>query len=778
MVGARRSPLRRRLWRELRSEWSKYLAVFLLMVSTIGFVSGFLVADNSMLAAYEEGFVKYNIEDGNFTLSRQANRAQRKAIEAAGVTLYENFYLDQPLSNGSKMRLFQNRTQVNLVCVMQGRLPQAPGEIAIDRMYADNNALTVGDTLQTADGSTDWVITGLVALSDYSCLFENNSDTMFDSIKFGVGILCAQEFEGLDAELVTRCYAWKYDEAPVDEAEENERAEELMKVINAEAALKGFIPRYSNQAIQFTGDDMGSDRAMIVTLLYIVIVIMAFVFGITTRGTIVREAGVIGTLRASGYTKSELTRHYMAMPLLVTLIGALIGNILGYTVLKDVCAGMYYGSYSLPTYVTLWNAEAFWMTTAVPVALMAVITDVTLRRALELSPLQFLRRDLSRRRQKRALPLHPRIPFFSRFGLRVILQNLGSYAVLFVGILFANLLLMFGILLPAVLEHYQSTMENGLIAQYQYILQIPMEAMDETHRLKSMLALLKFSMDAETENEDAERFSAYSLETLPEPYKSEEVLLYGVEPDSRYLPLDLSDGAVYISSAYADKYLLAAGDTITLREEYEADEYTFTVTGVYDYIGGLAVFMSREALNAAFALDEDYFSGYFSDSEIADIDAVNIATIIDLESLTKISRQLDVSMGNMMGMVDGFAVLIFVVVIYLLSKMMIERSAQSISMAKILGYSNAEIARLYILPTAVVTVAFLALSLPLETQIMKTLFRVMMLEMVTGWIPLYIDPMVYVQMMLIGTAAYAVVAVFEYRRVRRVPMDEALKNVE
>ena len=30
-------------------------------------------------------------------------------------------------------------------------------------------------------------------------------------------------------------------------------------------------------------------------------------------------------------------------------------------------------------------------------------------------------------------------------------------------------------------------------------------------------------------------------------------------------------------------------------------------------------------------------------------------TVIDLEALTKVSRQLDVSMGNMMGLVNGFA---------------------------------------------------------------------------------------------------------------------------
>ena len=46
-----KNPLRKRIPRELKGEFGKYLVVFLLMVLTIGFVSGFLVADGSMLKA-------------------------------------------------------------------------------------------------------------------------------------------------------------------------------------------------------------------------------------------------------------------------------------------------------------------------------------------------------------------------------------------------------------------------------------------------------------------------------------------------------------------------------------------------------------------------------------------------------------------------------------------------------------------------------------------------------------------------------------------------------
>ena len=770
-----KSPLRKRIPRELKGEFGKYLVVFLLMVLTIGFVSGFLVADGSMLKAYDESFDKYNIENGNFRTAEKVYRSQWKDIEAAGVTLYENYYIEEDLDNGSTMRFFKNREKVNKVCLMKGEMPSGQGEIVIDRMYADNNSLQVGDTL--IRGKKSWKITGLVALSDYSALFQNNNDSMFDSVKFGVGIVTPEEFETLDQEKLQYNYAWIYNQQPKDEKEEKKVSEDLMEDIGNVVTLEAFVPRYLNQAIIFTGDDMGGDKAMVVMLLYIVIVIMAFVFGITISNTIRKEAGVIGTLRASGYTKRELILHYMTLPVLVTLIGALIGNILGYTVFKGVCAGMYYGSYSLPTYVTIWNAEAFLLTTVVPVIIMILINYAVLRYRLQLSPLKFLRRDFSGKKQKRAMYLSPKIGIFSRFRLRVIFQNVSNYLVLFVGVIFANLLLFFGMLLPSALDHYQLEIQGNMLAKYQYMLSVP-ASVSSGNKLDGMLSLLEYYMDTRTDNKDAEKFSAYSLNTMPGKYKSEEIVLYGVEPDSQYIHADLSGDGVYISSAYADKFRIKKGDIITLKEKYEKDEYSFKVDGIYDYTASLCVFMERDKLNEVFDLGDDYFGGYFSDTEIKDIDSKYIGSVIDLESLTKISRQLDVSMGDMMGMMYGFSVIIFLVVIYLLSKVIIEKNAQAISMTKILGYTDGEISRLYILSTSLVVVICLLLSLPIERQIMEVLFREMMLSSISGWITMWVDPMIYVKMMAIGIATYAVVAVLEFRRIRHVPMDEALKNVE
>ena len=100
-------------------------------------------------------------------------------------------------------------------------------------------------------------------------------------------------------------------------------------------------------------------------------------------------------------TKGELLRHYLLLPVVVTIVGAILGNVLGYTVLKDIVANIYYESYSLGPYVTLWNGYAFVITTVVPCIIMVIVNIFILSKKLALSPLKFLRRDLSKKEKKK-----------------------------------------------------------------------------------------------------------------------------------------------------------------------------------------------------------------------------------------------------------------------------------------------------------------------------------------------------------------------------------------
>lgn len=772
-----KNPLNRRIWRELKQEFGKYLVIFLLLAGSIGFVSGFLVADGSMIIAYQNSFEDYTVEDGNFLAGSRLGQKEAEKIEACGVSLYENFYVEEEASNGSTLRIFRNRREVNRVCLMEGGLPRSEDEIAIDRMYADNNHISTGDVLEA--GGRKLTVSGLVALPDYSTMFQNNNDSMFDAVKFGVAVMTEEGLGKFEKSDLCYNYSWIYvnQDSMKDEASEMKASEELLKGICSVIIPEDFIPRYLNQAIQFTGEDMGSDKVMMTALLYIIIAIMAFVFGVTISNTIAGEASVIGTLRASGYTKAELIRHYMAAPMLVTLIAAFFGNALGYTVFKTVCVNMYYKSYSLPTYHTVWSAEAFLMTTVVPFLLMLVINFGILANKLSLTPLQFLRRDLGKSRKKRTLCLNQKLAFFSRFRIRIMLQNTGSYATLFVGILFANLLLMYGLLFPSVLDHFQGEIVDKKLCGYQYVLKNAVQPEEDADPFQNLYAKLQVMLQGETENQNAEKFAVTALEAENGAGGSEEVMVYGVQKDSRYVKADFEAAGVYLSEGYASKFGLSEGEQAVLKEKYGSRQYEFEIAGIYDYPGALAVFMPVTEYRRIFGYDDTYFNGYFSDSEITDLEDSFVAAVIDEEDLTKLSRQLDLSMGSMMLMVDGFAVIMFMVLIYLLSKIIIEKNAQSISMVKILGYTNGEISRLYIVSTAVIVTVFLLVSLPVEYAVVKQIFLWLMQNM-KGWITFYVDPVIYVKMFLLGIGTYAVVAALEYRKIRQVPLGEALKNVE
>lgn len=759
-----RNPLNKRFLRELKGELAKYIVIFVFMTAVIGLISGFLIADGSMYDTYNKSFEKYNIEDGNFELYSKADESVIDKLEKENVTIYENFYKEENVvrhnnikndeDSQSTLRFYVNREEVDKVDLMEGSLPEDINEIAIDRMYAENNDIKVQDTLTV--GSRILKVTGLVALSDYSSLFSDNSDTMFDSLKFGVGVVSQKCFDAYDDTHIHYVYSWLYDNKPEDDKEAKLMADDFVKTISANAILVNYIPQYINQAIHFTGDDIGSDRSMMIVLLYVLIVIMAFVFAVTTNNTIVKEANVIGTLRASGYTRGELLRHYILLPIIVTIFGALVGNILGYTVFKDIFVATYYGSYSLPTYHTLWNADAFLLTTVVPVIIMLVINIVIIGCRLKLSPLKFLRRDLSGKQKKKAMRL-PAFGFFNRFRLRIIIQNMPNYITLFIGILFANVLLLFGIMLGPMLTHYQNEITDKLIAKHQYVLKALVDVDDNA----------------------AEKYCVKTLATIEGRLKSEDVLVYGVKDNSIYADINtasLKDNEVYITNGYADKFRIKKGDKITLKEKYDDNEYEFTVKDMYDYPSSFAIFMSDAAFKNVFDKSEDYYSGYFSDN-ILDINEKYIATQITLDDLTKVSRQLDRSMGETFNLVKIFAVVLFAVLMFLLTKLIVEKNTTSISMVKILGYSNREISRLYVTSTTIVVVLSVALSIGLSVVIMNYLFRVFMEEM-SGWISCYYAPHIFPVMFILNITVYAVISFFMMAKIKKIPMDEALKTVE
>lgn len=758
MVGGEKmkNPLTKRLPRELKGDIGKYIVIFLFMTMLISLVSGFLVADNSVYDAYKKGFDKYNVEYINFvTADKLSDETIDKLEKENKVKIYDQRYYELNESKrNATIRIYGERKNVNKLCVMSGKLAKQDDEIAFDRVFAKNNNYKVGDNIKI-DKNT-YKITGFIAMPDYSCVFEDNADMMFDSVNFGVASMTDSGLSKLKKSKLSYCYAVKYDKEPESDKKQKDMSDDFLENLSKQAVVTSYLPRYSNKAINFTGDDMGGDKAMFILFDYIVIAILAFVFAITTSNTIVKEAGVIGTLRASGYTRGEIVRHYMINPILVTFISAVIGNIIGYTVMVKFMASMYYNSYSLPTYNTLWNAEAFVDTTVIPIILMFIINYAVLSSKLKISPLQFLRRELSKKTRKKAIRLNTKIPFMHRFRLRVVFQNVSNYITLFVGILFAAMIVIFSLMFGPLIDDYSELVVKSTIADYQYILKAPVE----------------------TKESGAEKYCVESLETLPGKYMEDEITIYGISDDSTYIDANIPDGKVYVSNGYMDKFGVKNGDKIELKDPYSNKTYKFEVAGSYTYDAVISVFMNRDMFIKTFDKDDDYYSGYFSNKKLTDIDDDYIASIITVKDLRKVSTQMKVSMGSFMDMVKYFGVIMFILLMYLLSKQIIEKNSNSIALTKILGYSDMEIGGLYIITTFVVVVISLLLAIPIVNIFLHEMFTSYLYTQMTGYVPYIISNSCYVKMFIMGVLSYLVVCVIQMAKIRKIPKSDALKNVE
>ena len=244
-----RNPLNKRTKRELRQEWGRYLAIFFFITLMIGFTSGMLATDHSMQVTYNESFKKYNIEDGHFRLSNAPDASFIKSIEDENdVKLYDISYKE--IKNGkNKYRIFVNREKVNKASILDGRLPKKSDELGIDRLFAKNNSLKIGDTVKLK--GKKFKIVGLIALSDYSALFPKNTDTIFNAQDFTVATVTGEGFARLGDTAKTHVFAWKNNKTLTD-AKQKSLYDDMAKYIAVNGAyrqisLDEFIPAKENQ---------------------------------------------------------------------------------------------------------------------------------------------------------------------------------------------------------------------------------------------------------------------------------------------------------------------------------------------------------------------------------------------------------------------------------------------------------------------------------------------------------------------------------------------------
>lgn len=201
--------LNKRIFRDLKSHFLRYLALFLLIVMGMYIIIAIVgAAETIITGTYQKG-VENKVEDGQFSVFLSLTDEQEKKITDSGVTLEKMFSFDIDMPDKSVLRVFRNRENINLIDIDDGRIAEKTGEVVVEKRYCEQHNLSVGDSIEIRGESL--VVTGIGTVPDYDMPVGSFSDTAVESSLFGLVFVAGEQYEKIisGGDVEDYCYAYR-----------------------------------------------------------------------------------------------------------------------------------------------------------------------------------------------------------------------------------------------------------------------------------------------------------------------------------------------------------------------------------------------------------------------------------------------------------------------------------------------------------------------------------------------------------------------------------------
>lgn len=465
-----------------------------------------------------------------------------------------------------------------------------------------------------------------------------------------------------------------------------------------------------------------------------------------------RESSVIGALYALGVSKGTLIRHYITLPTIIAFIGGVLGSVIGFSPMsiQSQLADSYL-YFSLPDFQTVIPLYLVIYAVVIPPVIAAIVNALVINRRLSAPALSLMRneqnvRNISRMEIKSG-------GFVRKFRIRQLLREMRANITVAACMFVSMLILMLGLDCYSMCNNVTTDTLAGATYEYMYTLKYPTSEVPE----------------------GSEACYVKSLEKEKDGYTLD-ITVIGIDSDNPYYNIDVKKGKsiVTASLSVAQRYGVAEGDKFILTDEAAGTDYAFTVDSISDYSAGLAVFMDIDSMRELFRQEDDYYNMVLSDKAL-DIDEgriYSVTTKSDIERSSKIFTEL---MSGMVITLVGTSAVIFVVVMYLMMGVMIDRSSFGISLLKTFGYSKKDVKKLYLDGNAITIAISAIICLPLSKLVMDRIYPSFIPNVACGinlnfaW---YLYPALFIAVMLI----YLLTSTLLVRKLNRITPAEVLKN--
>lgn len=832
--------LRKRIWRDFKSNLPRYLALSLLIILAMYLVVSLVGAAETIIRGSENADSRQCVEDGDFSLFVPMKDEEMEDLEADGVTIEPQFYMDYEIDEDHTIRIFANRDEVNRIDLVKGTLAEKGNELVVERQFAEKNDISAGDVITF--GGREFTVTGIGTTPDYDNVLKSLGDTGCDCLHFGTGFVAADVYDTLRAEEKSikseeYYYAYRLNGAMTDD-ELKDRLEELeftsgdvedpffqeywdrtmgkkddltdgiQELLDGAKELKElkafedgiieytdgtkeaedgsnelldgiqelkdeiddmiddifsedaqnlmtFVKAGDNARIQAASGDQELYRSVGTIAGAILLILISYVLSVFVVHSIDQESAVIGALYALGVKRKNLMAHYVTLPTVITFVSGLIGTLLGYSSLGvPIQMQDCYNYYSLPDLDVIYMPYLFIYGIVVPPVISIIVNSLVIRKRLSKPVLTMIRNEQKVGNGK-DIKLG-NMSFMNLFKIRQMLRESRTGFTVVFGMFVSLLLAMMSLEIYTYCANANRDYVNDTKYEYMYTYKYPTEEVPEGG------------------------YEAYAKTLKKKIYGYNfDITVMGLTENNPFFDVNLSDSSskVAVSSSIAYKYGLDVGDTLTLKDD-EADKiYAFEIASVAQYAPSFMVFMPYDKALELFDEPEDYFNVVFSDHAL-DVETGRLYATTTKTDVKKAAGIFSDIMQGMILTIGGVSVLIFIVVMYLMMKVMIDRSSFNIALIKIFGYRNKEVKKMYLDGNFYIITIGSLISIPLTKWIMDVAYEPAFVPNIACGIDKSFPFWMYLAIFAGILILYFIINHLLIRRIRKMVPAEVLKNRE
>lgn len=486
-------------------------------------------------------------------------------------------------------------------------------------------------------------------------------------------------------------------------AELKEKSDGMLDELFSEAPddIMEFMLRKDNLRIGGAAGDIEINKMIGMVAGIVVIVLFTYVLSVFVIHQIQSESSVIGALYALGVKKKDLMAHYITLPTVISFLGGLTGAAVGMSGFGSSWQmSDSYEYYSLPWFGRVIPPYLIIYALVMPPVVSLIVNYLVINKSLSRTALSLIRNEqkISRSKDIRLGDM----PFMRKFRIRQMIRERRTAFTIIAGMMISLLIFMMGMDCYVLCESVGRLSVEDTRYEYLYSFKYPEKEVPAGGEEAFVRTLKKESF-------------GYTLD----------ITVMGTDGDNPFIDVKPVRGKnkIVASDAVTLRYGLKKGDKLILTDNADDTDYAFTIADIVPYSVGLTVFMDIDSMRDLFGEDEDYYNVVMSDREL-DIEPGRLYSVTTKGDVDRSSDIFLDLMRPMYTMLLTMSAVIFCIVMYLMTAVMIDRAGFGISLVKIFGYKTKDVKKMYLNGNRTIVILGALISVPLAKLLIDTIFPI------------------------------------------------------